>query len=139
MGYSQLTNNIVIISGEEQRDSAIHIHVSTLPQTPLLSRLPHNIQHSSLCYTVGPYWLAILNIHAMTLKPSWITCLCTCADLKLFWEKKSDFYWEYPHSHLQPTREDQATKSWLDSLIFTKISHLYHMLMSKLYWFLLSK
>ena len=89
LGYSQLTNNVVIISGEQQRDSAIHIHVSTLPQTPLLSRLPHNIEHSSLCYTVGPYWLSILNIHAMTLKPSWITCLCTCADLKLYLRKKN--------------------------------------------------
>jgi len=38
----------------------------------------------------------------------------------VFEKKKSDFYWEYPHSHLQPTMEDQATKSWLDSLIFTK-------------------
>ena len=66
LGYSQLTNNVVIISGEQQRDSAIHIHVSTLPQTPLLSRLPHNIEHSSLCYTVGPYWLSILNIVVCT-------------------------------------------------------------------------
>ena len=31
----QLINNAVIVSGEQQRDSAIHIHVSILPQTPI--------------------------------------------------------------------------------------------------------
>jgi len=43
------------------RDLATHIHVSILPQIPFPSRLPHNIEWSSLCYTVGPYWLPILN------------------------------------------------------------------------------
>ena len=28
--YSQLTNNVVIVSGEPRRDSAIHIHVFIL-------------------------------------------------------------------------------------------------------------
>ena len=28
-----------------------------LPQTPLPSRLPRNMEQSSLCYTVGPCWL----------------------------------------------------------------------------------
>ena len=37
-------NNTVIVSGEQGRDSAVHIHVSILPQTPLLSRLPHNTE-----------------------------------------------------------------------------------------------
>ena len=37
------------------------------PQTPLPSRLPHNIEQSSPCYTVGPCWLSILN-----------TAVCTC-------------------------------------------------------------
>ena len=36
-----------MVSGEEQRDSALHIHVSILPQTPLLSKLPNNIEQSS--------------------------------------------------------------------------------------------
>ena len=52
----------MIGSGGQQRDSAMHTHVSILPQTPLPSRLPHNIEQSSLCYTVGPSWLSILNI-----------------------------------------------------------------------------
>ena len=56
----------MIVSGEQRRDSAIHIHVSILPQTPLPSRLPHNIQQSSLCCTVGPCWLSILNIAVCT-------------------------------------------------------------------------
>jgi len=41
-------NCVVIVSGGQQRDSAIHSHVSILPQTPLPSRLPHNIEQSSL-------------------------------------------------------------------------------------------
>ena len=60
-------NNVVIVSSRQQRDSAIHIHVSILPQTPFPSRLPHNIEQSSLCYTVHPCWLSVLN-----------TAVCTC-------------------------------------------------------------
>ena len=58
----QPVNNAVIVPGAEQRDSAIHAHVSILPQTPLPSRLPRNIKQSSLCYTKGPCWLSVLNI-----------------------------------------------------------------------------
>ena len=43
-----LMNNAVIVSDEQQRDSAIHIHVSILPQTLLPSRLPHKHSHSCL-------------------------------------------------------------------------------------------
>ena len=42
-------NNVVIVSGKQWRDSAIHIHVSILPQTPLPSRLTHNTEQSSMC------------------------------------------------------------------------------------------
>ena len=48
----QLINNVVIVSGEQQRGSAIHIHVSILPQTSLPPRLPRNTEQSSLSYTV---------------------------------------------------------------------------------------
>ena len=34
------------------------------PPTPFPSRLLHNIEQSSLCYTVDPCWLSILNIPA---------------------------------------------------------------------------
>ena len=50
----------MIVSGAQESDSAIHIHVSILPQTPLPSRLPLNIEQNSLCYTVGPCWLSFL-------------------------------------------------------------------------------
>ena len=59
--HSQLSNNAVTVSGE-QRDSAIHIHVSVFPQTPLPFRLPHNIEQSSMCFIVGLCGLSILNI-----------------------------------------------------------------------------
>ena len=62
----QSINNVAIVSCQQQTDSAIHMHVSILPQTPFPSRLPHNIEESSPCYTVSP-WLAILNI-----------AMCTC-------------------------------------------------------------
>ena len=43
--------------------SVICIHVSVSPnQTPFPSRLLYKIEQSSLCYTVGPCWLSILNI-----------------------------------------------------------------------------
>ena len=60
-------HNFVIVSGGQQRDLAISIHVSNPPQIPLPSRLPHNIEQSSLCYTIGPCWLSILNIAECTL------------------------------------------------------------------------
>ena len=62
LGYSRLTNNVVIVWGEQRRDSAIHTHVSILPSAPFPSRLPHNTEQSSLCYTGGPCWgTAFLN------------------------------------------------------------------------------
>ena len=60
--HSWSTNNVVIVSGEQRRDSVIYIHVSILPQTPFPSRSPHNIE----CYTVGNCWLSILHIAVCT-------------------------------------------------------------------------
>ena len=63
--------NVVIVLGGQQRNSAIHEHVSILPLTPLYhitlvcygnigmlcgnitSSLPPNAEWSCLCYTVG--------------------------------------------------------------------------------------
>ena len=64
--YSRLINNVVIVSGEQQKDSAIHTHVSILPPTPLPSRLPQSIEKSSMCDTVGPCWSSVLNIAVCT-------------------------------------------------------------------------
>ena len=53
-------NNVVVVSGEQLRDSATHIHVSILPQPLLLCRPVHNIKQRSMCYTGGLCWLSIL-------------------------------------------------------------------------------
>ena len=66
LGYSWLINNVVIVSGEEQKDSVIYTHVSILPRILLPSSLPHNTEKSSMCYTVGPGWSSILNIAVCT-------------------------------------------------------------------------
>ena len=58
--------NNVIVSDKQQRDSAIPIYASLLPPNLLPLRMPHNIEHSSLCYTIGPCWLSFLNIVAFT-------------------------------------------------------------------------
>ena len=85
-----MINNVVIVSGGQQRDSAIHIHESILPQTSLPSRLPYNIEQSSLCYAVGPHWLSILNKAVCTcrsrapylsrplVRPPWVISGCVC-------------------------------------------------------------
>ena len=41
----------MIVSGAQPRDSVIHIHVSVLSQTALLSRLPGNTEQSSVLYS----------------------------------------------------------------------------------------
>ena len=60
-------NNVVLVSGVQQSDSVLHIHVSILFQIPFPFRLLQNIEQSSLCYTVGPCWLSILYI---------VVCIC---------------------------------------------------------------
>jgi len=53
-------SNAVIVACRHQNVAAVHMHVSILPQTPLPSRLPHNTEQSSLCYTVAQLlWLSI--------------------------------------------------------------------------------
>ena len=49
---AELFNNVVIVSGEQRRDSAICKHVSILPQNFIPSRLAHNVEQSSMCYTI---------------------------------------------------------------------------------------
>ena len=46
--------NVVLVSGVEQSDLVIHIHIVILFQIILPFRLLQNIEESSLCYTVGP-------------------------------------------------------------------------------------
>ena len=51
----------MIGSYEQSRDAATHIYVPIFPQTSLPYRLPHNIGQSSMCYTISPRWLPVLN------------------------------------------------------------------------------
>ena len=81
MEYSKLTNDVVIVLGDLWRDSANHTHVTILPQTPLLPRLPQNVKQCSLCYTVGPCWLSILNTAG---------CACfICSLYTLLWQQST--------------------------------------------------
>ena len=45
-----LINNVVVFSGEHQRDSAIHVHVSILARTSLPSRLLLNTEQFHVLY-----------------------------------------------------------------------------------------
>ena len=49
-----MINNVVLVSGVQQSDSVIHIHISILFQILFPFRLLQNIEQSSLCYAVGP-------------------------------------------------------------------------------------
>ena len=62
-----MINNVVIVSGVQQSDSVIRIHVSILFQILSPFRLLCNTAQSSLCYTVGVCWLSVLNI---------VVCIC---------------------------------------------------------------
>jgi len=59
-------NNVMLVSGVKQSDSVIHILVSILFQIILPFRLLQSIEQSSLCCTVGPCWLSVLNIALCT-------------------------------------------------------------------------
>ena len=61
-----MIDNGVIVSGGQQRNSAMHTHVSILPQTLLLSQLPFNMEQGFLSYTVGLCWLFILKVAVYT-------------------------------------------------------------------------
>ena len=84
---------IVLVSGVQQNDSIIHIHVSILFEILFPFRLLQNIEQSSLCYTVGSCWLSILkrvvciyssqthNVSLATTFPLWqpfVFCLWVC-------------------------------------------------------------
>ena len=66
LAYSQLINSVVVVSGEQCKDSAIHIRISILPQTSLPCRQAHKIEQSSMCYTTGLCSLSILHGHVHT-------------------------------------------------------------------------
>ena len=56
-----MINNVVLVSGVQQIDSVVHIHIFILFHILFPFRLLQNIEQSSLCDTVDPGWLSILN------------------------------------------------------------------------------
>ena len=64
-----MINNVVLVSGVQPSDSVIRIHISIPFQILFPFRLLQSIEQSSLCYTVGPCWLSILNIAVCTSSP----------------------------------------------------------------------
>ena len=68
-----MIKNVVLVSGIEQSDSVIHIHVSILFQILFPVRLLQNVEQSSLCYTVGPCWLS--NTEAFSCGRDWLFCM----------------------------------------------------------------
>ena len=63
---AQLINNVLLVSGVQQSDSVIHIHVSILFQILFPFRLLQSIEQSSLCYNSRSCWSSILNIAVCT-------------------------------------------------------------------------
>ena len=49
-----MINNVVLVSGVQESDSVIHIHVSILFQILFPFRLLQSIEQSSLCCIVSP-------------------------------------------------------------------------------------
>ena len=58
----QLLYNVVLVSAVRQSKSAIRIHISLPPWISFPFRSPQGMEWSSLCCTVGPYYLSILYI-----------------------------------------------------------------------------
>ena len=54
--------SVVSASGVQQSDSVTHTHAFILFQILFPFMLLHNIEQSSLCYTVGPCLLSIVDI-----------------------------------------------------------------------------
>ena len=50
-----MINNVMLVSGVQQSDSVIHIHVSILFQILFPFRLLQNLEQCSLCYTVQTF------------------------------------------------------------------------------------
>ena len=59
-----MVNSVLLVSDIQQSDSVIR--VSSLFPILFPFKLLRNIERGSLCYTVDPWWLSILNIAVCT-------------------------------------------------------------------------
>ena len=66
-----MINNVVLVSGVQQSDSVLYIHVFILFQIISPIMLLQNIEQSSLCYTVGCSWLSILKLLKVSMTHTW--------------------------------------------------------------------
>ena len=57
----------LFISGGQQTNSGIHIHLSILYQILFSYRLLQSIEKNSLCYTIGPCLSKAMASHSSTL------------------------------------------------------------------------
>ena len=73
IGVYRPINTVVMVSGRHQRDSPRRTHASFLPQTPLPSRLPHDIEQSSLWWTAGPCGFSMLNTTVCPSQTPWLS------------------------------------------------------------------
>ena len=58
----QLPHSVVLVSGVQQSESVIYIHIPAFFQILFPQRSLQSIEQSSLCFTVGPYQLSVLYI-----------------------------------------------------------------------------
>ena len=90
----------MLVSGVQQSDSVIHIHVSILFQIFFPLRLLQNIEQSSLRYTVGPCWLSISSI---------VVCIPYYRFRSLHYTHEHLYTHTHTHTH---TRTHTPTTRW---------------------------
>ena len=97
----ELINNVALVSGVPQSDSVMHIPVSVLSQILFPFGLLHYIEQSSLCYTVGPCWLSVLNIAVIACQPQLQIYLFLFPVVKITWFSWLDMlYILWSNAHL---------------------------------------
>ena len=94
----------------ERTQSNIYMYPFS-PKLPLPSRLPHDIEQSSLSWTAGPFWLSVLNI-----------AVCTCPS-------------QTPYRFLQfiPAGNHKFILKVCEFLSVLYINHLYHFFLDSKY------
>ena len=143
-----MIKNVRLVSGVQHSDSVIPIHVSILFQILFLCRLLDNVEQSSLCCTVGPCWLSILNIavYSITLlKQKYLLVIgycfqllfCFCAHLhsKSSWKNclylmvqlgclvVSDCLWPHGLQHTRPPCPSPTPRVYLNSYPLSRWRH----------------
>ena len=79
-----------------QRDSAIHILVPILPQTPFPSRLPHSPEQSSLCCIVGLclFICFLIFCNCFIKENDNKMVFCRCSTFFVWWALKTKVHWD---------------------------------------------